>query len=90
MQLGRIVGTLVASQKVEGLEGIRLLILQPLDRELAPEGAPLVAADATHAAAPEELVYFVSSREAALAFPGRFVPIDHAVVGIADAVEDSE
>lgn len=90
MQLGRIVGTLVASQKVDGLEGVRFLILQPLDRTRAPAGEPLVAADATHAAGPGELVYFVSSREAALAFPGRFIPVDHAVVGIADAVEDLE
>jgi microcompartment protein CcmK/EutM len=48
----------------------------------------VVAADAVHMAGPDELVYFVSAREAALALPNTFVPVDHAIVGIVDAVED--
>ena len=69
MRLGRVEGTVVASQKVEGLEGVKLLIVQPLDRALEPAGAAVVAADAVAMAGPGELVYFVSSREAALACP---------------------
>jgi microcompartment protein CcmK/EutM len=38
-------------------------------------------------AGPGELVYFVASREAALALPEPFVPVDHAIVGLVDAVE---
>jgi ethanolamine utilization protein EutN len=41
-------------------------------------------------AGPGELVYIVASREAALACPEKFVPVDHAVVGIVDQVEDLE
>ena len=37
-------------------------------------------------AGPGELVYFVASREAAEALPERFVPVDHAVVGIVDQI----
>ncbi len=87
MQLGRVIGTVVATVKYEGLEGIKLLIVQPLDRHQEPEGRPVVAADAVHMAGPEELVYFVGSREAAQALPETFVPVDHAIVGIVDAVE---
>ncbi len=43
-----------------------------------------MAADAVQMAGPGELVYFVSSREAAEALPKRFVPVDHAIVGIVD------
>lgn len=86
MQLARVMGTVVASEKVGGLEGIRFLILQPLDRGRQPEGGTLVAADGVAMAGPGELVYFVSSREAAEALPERFVPVDHAVVGIVDDV----
>ncbi len=86
MELGRVIGTVVATVRSEGLDGIRFLIVQPLDRQLEPRGEPVVAADGVAMAGPDELVYFVASREAALALPRTFVPVDHAIVGIADAV----
>jgi ethanolamine utilization protein EutN len=76
----------VATEKVPGLEGVRFLIVQPLDKAQAPKGETLVAADAVSMAGPGELIYFVSSREAAEALPERFVPVDHAIVGIVDQV----
>ncbi len=88
MQLGRVIGTVVATVKYEGLEGIKLMIVQPLDRHQKPAGRPVVAADAVHMAGPGELIYFVGSREAAQALAETFVPVDHAIVGIADAVEE--
>jgi ethanolamine utilization protein EutN len=87
MQLAEVIGTVVASVKAEGLEGVRFLIVQPLDRGRRPKGRPVVAGDAVAMAGPGELVYIVGSREAALAMPVSFVPVDHAVVGIVDAVE---
>jgi ethanolamine utilization protein EutN len=87
MQLGRVRGTVVATIKSDGLEGIRFLIVQPLDKHQKPVGDPLVAADAVHMAGPGELVYYVASREAAEALPVRFVPVDHAIVGIVDQVQ---
>ena len=87
MQLARVIGTVVATVKAPGLEGVKLLVIQPLDRALRPNGSQLVAADAVHMAGPGELVYFVAAREAAQAMPDPFVPVDHAIVGIVDAVE---
>ena len=89
MQLGRVVGTVVASTKAAGLEGVKFLLVQPLDRSQKDIGSPVVAADGVAAAGPGELVYFVGSREAAQALPETFVPVDHAIVGIVDAVEAS-
>lgn len=86
MQLARVVGSVVASEKVQGLEGVRFLVIQPLDKHQRPSGTTVVAADALHTAGPGELVYFVSSREAAEALPIRFVPVDHAITGIVDEV----
>jgi microcompartment protein CcmK/EutM len=88
MQLARVTGTVVATLKSPGLEGIKLLIVQPLDRQLRPSGAQVVAADAVHMAGPGELVYIVAAREAAQAMPDTFVPVDHAIVGIVDAVTE--
>ena len=90
MQLGRVIGTVVATTKVAGLEGVRFLVVQPLDREQREVGSPVVAADAVAMAGPGELVYVVASREAALACPEKFVPVDHAIVGIVDEVADLE
>lgn len=86
MQLARVVGTVVATVKAPGLEGVKLLVVQPLDREQRPVGDQVVAADAVHMAGPGELVYVVAAREAAQAMPDPFVPVDHAIVGIVDAV----
>jgi ethanolamine utilization protein EutN len=87
MQLAKVVGTVVATTKYEGLEGIRFLIVQPLTKQQLPVGEPVVAADATSQAGPDELVLIVGSREAAQALPNTFVPVDHAIVGIVDDVQ---
>ena len=76
----------MASTKVPGLEGVKLLVIQPLDRHQRPNGSQVVAADAVHMAGPGELVYFVAAREAAQAMKDTFVPVDHAIVGIVDEV----
>jgi len=88
MQLGRVRGTLVASVRSDGLTGVKFLLVQPLDRKLEPAGDLLVCADATAQAGPRELVYFIGGREAALALPETFVPVDHTIVGIVDQVKD--
>ncbi len=87
MHLGRVIGTVVATTRTPDLDGVKFLIVQPLTRQLEPSGRPVVAADGVAMAGPEELVYFVGSREAAQAMPEPFVPVDHAIVGIVDAVD---
>ncbi len=87
MKFARVVGTLVATQKYEGLEGVKFLVVQPLDEDLQPQGRLTIAADATAQAGPGELVFIVGSREAAQAMPELFVPIDLAITGIVDEVD---
>ncbi len=86
MYLGRVIGTVVATVKYEGLEGCRILIVEPIDDEGNACGEPHAAMDATQAG-PGERVFLVGSREAALAMPDTFVPVDAAIVGIVDAVD---
>ena len=87
MQLARVIGTLVATQKVEGLEGIKFLVVQLLDKQQQPVGEPAIAADGTAQAGPGELVFVIASREGALALPEWFVPVDLAIAGIVDEVD---
>jgi len=79
-------GTVVPCVSVEGLAGVPLLVVQPLDRSAAPAGTPLVAADATRMAGPGELIMYEGGREAALALDPWFVPVDHTIIGIVDKV----
>lgn len=90
MKFARVIGTVVASHKYDGLDGIKLLIVQPLDKRLSDSGQPQVAADATAQAGPGSLVFVVGSREAAQALPEVFVPIDLSITGIVDDVHRSE
>jgi ethanolamine utilization protein EutN len=87
MQFARVIGTLVATQKAEGLEGVKLLVVQPLDKYLQPQGDPEIAADGTAQAGPGELVFVIYSREAALVLPEWFVPVDLAITGIVDETD---
>lgn len=89
MYLGRVIGTVVASRKITGLEGQKLLLVQPLDDQMEPNGRIQAAVD-TVKAGPEDLVYLVGSREAALALEPWFVPVDAAIVGVVDQVYTPE
>jgi ethanolamine utilization protein EutN len=84
--LGIIKGSVIAQRKAAGLEGVKLLLVQPVDEHGAPAGELHAAVD-TVQAGDGDLVYLVGSREAALACDPWFVPIDAAIVGIVDGVD---
>src|SRR5512141_490438 len=93
MLFGRVKGTAVCTMKYPGTEGLKLLVVQPLNKKLEPVGALQVAADVVDAGI-GDLCVMVRAREAALAMPlVKFVPIDLALIGIVDDLEvrpDSE
>ena len=87
MLFGRVKGTAVCSLKYPGTQGLKLLVVQPLNKKLEPVGGLQVAADVVDAG-PGDLCVMVRSREAALAMPEvKFVPIDLALVGIVDELD---
>lgn len=90
MKLGRVIGSMVATVKPEGMKGLKLLIVRPLTANLADDGDPFVATDASAQAGRGDLVTWEAAREAALLHDPWFIPVDHAIVGIVDqhAVED--
>ncbi|MBC8422779.1 EutN/CcmL family microcompartment protein [bacterium] len=90
MQLGKIVGTLVPATVADGMTGVPLLWVQPLDKRGDASGDPFVAADGTRMAGPGQTVTWEASREAALTLDPWFVPVDHAVVGLVDDIQLDE
>lgn len=85
MQLARVIGTLVATIKDKSLDGLKILMIQPLTDELKPAGVPIAAVD-TVQAGPNDLVHWVSAREAAFALLNSNAPVDAAITGIVDQV----
>jgi len=90
MFLGKVIGRLVPAVVCEGMQGMPLLWVQPLDKNQEPNGTAFVCADGTRMAGPDELIYWEASREAALTLEPTFVPVDHAIVGLVDDVQLDE
>jgi ethanolamine utilization protein EutN len=86
MFLGRVIGQVVPCVVYQGLEGVPMLLVQPLDKTMQPKGKTLVAADSTRMAGPGELVAYEGGREAAMALETTFVPVDHSIIAIVDGV----
>ncbi len=85
MQFARVLGTVVATVKHESLVGVRLMAIQPEDEAGNADGDVIVAADPLQSG-PGDLVEWTTGREAALALPDTYSPVDCAVVRIVDAV----
>ena len=84
MMLARVIGNVVCTIKDPGLEGRKLLLIQPLTRDGKPKGCPLVGIDSIGAGF-GETVYWCRGKEAALAFTSE-VPSDCSIVGIVDTI----
>lgn len=88
MKIARVTGSVVSTVKTELLEGVILLLIQPLDDELNEKGNPIVACD-TVQAGPGDLVIYEGGREAAMALKYPFNPADATVIGIIDQLDQA-
>ena len=80
MYLGRVIGRVVSTVRYKGLEGVKLLVVQPVDENGTASGDTQVACDAVQAGL-GELVFLVGGREASMALEEKFVPVDATIVG---------
>lgn len=90
MQLARVVGTVVSTQKHRTFEGAKLLLVQPMTPGGEPRGTALLAVDAVGAGVTETVLVVIEGRAAAEAVGRKGTPVDAAVIGIVDAVEIEE
>jgi len=86
MQIARVLGSVVSTQKLAKFEGAKLLLVQPLNLDDTPRGAALLAADTVGAGANEKVLVVFEGRAAGEAFGRRGAPLDAAIVGIIDQV----
>ena len=83
MQLARVIGEVVATMKDANLDGIKMLVVQPLSAAGESSGRTLVALDSVGAGVGEH-VFFVRGREAAFPFYPGEPPTDATIIGIVD------
>lgn len=83
MQLAKVIGNVVVTPKDVNLDGMKLMLVQPIAPDGAPAGRTVVAVDAVGAGV-GEVVFFVRGKEAAFPFYPTEVPADAGIVGIVD------
>jgi ethanolamine utilization protein EutN len=86
MQIARVIGTVVSSQKHRTFEGAKLLLVQPLNPDDSPRGAALLAVDGVGAGVHEKVLVVLEGRAAGEALGRKAAPVDAAVVGIIDTI----
>jgi len=90
MQIARVIGTVVSTQKHQKFEGAKLLLVQPMALDDTPQGMPLLAVDAVGAGIHEKVLVVIEGRAAGEALGRKAAPVDAAVVGIIDSVDVHE
>jgi ethanolamine utilization protein EutN len=86
MQIARVVGTVVSTQKNRKLEGAKLLLVQPLALDDEPRGTALLAIDSVGAGVGEKVLVVIEGKAAGQALGRTGAAVDAAIVGIIDAV----
>ena len=86
MQIARVIGTVVSTQKDRKFEGAKLLLVQPVGLDDTPRGTPLLAVDSVGAGVTEKVLIVLEGRAAGEALGQKAAPVDAAIVGIIDEV----
>jgi microcompartment protein CcmK/EutM len=86
MQIARVIGTVVSTQKHRKFEGAKLLLVQPVNPDDSPRGAALLAVDGVGAGVHEKVLVVLEGRAAGEALGRTAAPVDAAVVGIVDTI----
>lgn len=87
MQIGRVVGTVVATQKNPKLEGAKLLLVQPMTLEGKARGAAVLAIDSVGAGIGERVLLVIEGKAAGDALGRKGAAVDAAIIGIVDEVD---
>jgi ethanolamine utilization protein EutN len=90
VQIARVIGTLVSTQKHRKFEGAKLLLVQPLNVDSTPRGSALLAVDGVGAGVDERVLIVLEGRAAVEALGRKGAPVDAAIVGIVDSLDCDE
>jgi len=83
MQIARVIGRVVATVKQDTLSAVALQWIQPMSATGRRTGKPIVAVDRI-GSGPGEVIYYITSREAAMTLDDPFAAVDAGIVGKVD------
>ena len=87
MKTARVVGSIWATRKTEGMDALSLQLIQQVDAStLEVLSGPFPAVN-TVGAGPGDLVFYVEAYEACLPLPNELVPVDASIIGILDELD---
>ena len=86
MQIAKVIGTVVSTQKHRKFEGAKLMLVQPLNMDDTPRGNALIAVDGVGAGVDEKVLVVLEGRAAGEALGQKGAPVDAAIIGIIDTV----
>jgi microcompartment protein CcmK/EutM len=87
MLIARVIGDVVATQKAPSHEGMKILVVQPLNLDGSDRGQVVLAVDAVEAGVGERVLLSTEGFSAMTAVGRPNSPIDSAVIGVIDAVD---
>ena len=87
MQIAKVIGTVVSTQKNRKFEGAKLMLVQPLNMDDTPRGNALLAVDGVGAGVDEKVLVVLEGRAAGEALGKKAAPVDAAIIGIIDQVD---
>jgi len=87
MQIARVIGTVVSTQKHRKFEAAKLLIVQPLNIDDTPHGSAVLAVDGVGAGVREKVLVVLEGRAAGEALGKKAAPVDAAIIGIIDRID---
>jgi ethanolamine utilization protein EutN len=87
MQIARVIGNVVSTQKHRKFDGAKLMLVQPLNVDDTPRGNALLAVDGVGAGIHEKVLVVVEGRAAGEALGRKGAPVDAAIIGIIDQVD---
>ena len=87
MTIGKVIGTVVSTQKNKKFEGAKLLLVQPIGPDETPRGTALLAIDGVGAGVNEKVLIVLEGRAAGEALGKKAAPVDAAIIGIIDQID---
>lgn len=87
MQIGRVVGTVVSTQKHQKIDAAKLLLVQPITPDNQPKGQTVIAVDSVGAGVGERVLLVIEGKAAGEALRRKAAPVDAAIIGIIDSVD---
>lgn len=86
MVIGRVVGTVVATQKHQKIDAAKLLLVQPMTLDERQKGTAVLAVDSVGAGVGDRVLLVIEGKAAGEALRRKGAPVDAAIIGIVDAV----